>query len=103
MMHEEEAFLLRDVPERLQQWRGTVVDVHVWEPEVGWSFVAFRATVGPLDFDADLDGSGGRLEVHFDEEGHLLVLYADLVESLHIDERSLEIEYRGGKTEIALT
>lgn len=102
-MREKQAFLLRDVLHRLRTWRGRTVDVYVWEPATGWSFLGFRATVDRLDFDADLDASGGRLEVHFAEKGHILILYADLVDTVEMDGRCIEMRYRGGNTEIALS
>lgn len=101
-MSDEREFLLRDVLERLQAWRGSTVAIYVWEPETGLSFLGFRATVDRLDFDADLDASGGRLEVHFAEEGHVLILYADLVDDGNVDDTRIDLQYRGGNIEIVL-
>lgn len=102
-MREKQAFLLRDVLQRLESWRGRTVDVYVWEPATGWSFLGFRATIDDFDFDADVDGSGGRLEINFADRRHILILYADLIDDVEMDGRCIEMRYRGGNTEIALS
>jgi hypothetical protein len=102
-MRDHQAFLLRDVLKKLHEWCGREIGVYVWDAETGWSFLGFRGTLERLDLDADIGGSDGRLEVQFAEAGHVLILYADLLDAVEIDGSRIELGYRGGNTEIALS
>lgn len=67
---------LRDVVGLLEQWRGRKTDCHVWDALTNSSIPAFRATIGDLEIEPDRDDAEARVEVHFKEPGHLLVLYS---------------------------
>lgn len=93
---------LRDVVGLLEQWRGRKADCHVWDALTNSSIAAFRATIGDLEIEPDRDDAEARVEVHFKEPGHLLVLYSRLVDSVTIEARRIDLQYRGGNLEIAV-